>query len=897
MTLTPGSKLGPYEVVGPLGAGGMGEVYRARDPRLGRDVAIKALPAAFAQDAERLARFDREAKLLASLSHPNVAGIHGLEEAGGTRYLVLEFVDGETLEARLKRGALPLDEALEVAKQVTAGVEAAHEAGVVHRDLKPGNVMLTPAGVVKVLDFGLAKGASVRGSDSDPKLSASPTMTYQGTEAGVILGTAAYMSPEQARGKAVDRRTDIWSFGCVLYECLAGRRVYDGETVSDMVARILEREPDWSALPATTPPRLVGLLKRCLAKDAKQRLRDIGDARLELEAIAAGDRGDAVAAAAAGAPAAPARRGPPVWALATGALALLALGAAGAKLLARAPEPPAMRVSVLPPAGAIIDDDQAHTVISPDGTMLAFVATDSSGMSQLWVREMQSAEPRPLPNTQGAIVPFWSHDSRFIGFFAEGRLKKADVAGRTVQVVCDAPDGRGGAWSRKGFIVFAPASVGPLMRVSESGGSVTAATRLDSTLGETAHRFPSLLADGERFVYAAMGDSNGPRLGLPDGSSRRIHLAVSGAPVWAPGDYLVFPREGALMVQRFDPASGSVRGEARVLGSAPAASTYGGAPAASVSANGVLSQRRRSRGTADLVWLDRSGRPIGQVPTAAGTFYDLALSPDGRRAAVGRQGVGDQADIWTIQLESGLATRLSVDLAYCEMPTWSRDGQWIAYSGYEATGAMRNVYLERSNGAGQPELLVRGPTPFTNAACWVPGDAELLVRNLDAVTGEDVLARRIGPDSTLRPVLRSRFHEEDPRFSPDGRWLAYRSDESGRPELYVQSYPEPEARIQVSRDGAGAQKRSYFGRALWRADGRELVYVGGDGLSVLSVPIEYAGSPHVGPARTLFRIPPGCSEMEATSDLQRFLVLRQRRSGEDTSIHLLVNWPTELKRK
>lgn len=349
------------------------------------------------------------------------------------------------------------------------------------------------------------------------------------------------------------------------------------------------------------------------------------------------------------------------------------------------------------------------------------------------------------------------------------------------------------------------------------------------------------------------------------------------------------------MAQRFDPGSGRLRGEPRVLGAAPFSSRYGGAPTASVSETGALVQRRRTQGSADLAWLDRSGRTIGRVPTAPGAFNGLALSPDGTRAAVARQGAGDQVDIWTIQLETGVAARLSVDQAWVEKPVWSRDGRWVAYSALEAP--QRSVYRRRSDGAGPPELVFRGFTTFTDPAWWSADGAELLVRELDAVTGEDVWALRVGPDSALRPVLKTRFHEEDATLSHDGRWLAYRSDESGRPELYVQSYPEPEARIRVSRDGAGTQVRSLFGRPFWRADGRELVYVGGDGLSVLSVPVEYDGAPRFGPARTLFQIPSGCYEMEAGPDLQRFLVLQQRSSGEDGSIQVLLNWPAELKRK
>ena len=505
MSLAPGTRLGPYEVVSPLGVGGMGEVYRARDPRLGRDVAIKALPADVSHDAERLARFEREARLLASLSHPNIAGIHGLEDVEGQRYLVLEYVDGETLARSLGRGPLPLDEALGVCREIAAGVEAAHEGGIVHRDLKPGNVMLTPAGGVKVLDFGLAKGGAAAKEGSDPALSTSPTMTHAATQAGVVLGTAAYMSPEQARGRAVDRRTDIWSFGCVLYECLAGRPVFEGETVSDLVARILEREPDWAVLPVGVPARVRELLRRCLVKDPKQRLRDIGDARIELEQVMARSSSGAIAVQAEDIAGGPAARRIPWWAAAIGVITLTVLAVLlVGRVTERAGPRIARRFEVSPPPGMNLVTDPVECAISPDGRLLAFAPADSSGMPRLWVRPIDSFAPRELPGTAGATQPFWSPDGRFIGFFAEGKLKKVPAAGGDVEILCDVRASRGGTWNRDGVILFAPTSNGPIFRVSANGGDPTPVTQLDSALKETAHRFPRFLPDGRHFTFSAL---------------------------------------------------------------------------------------------------------------------------------------------------------------------------------------------------------------------------------------------------------------------------------------------------------------------------------------------------------------------------------------------------------
>jgi eukaryotic-like serine/threonine-protein kinase len=904
MSLPPGARLGPYEIVALLGAGGMGEVYRAKDSRLGRDVAIKSLPAAFAQDPERLARFEREAKLLASLSHPNVAGIFGLEEAGGARYLVLEFVDGETLEVRIRHGPLPLDEALDMARQVAAGVEAAHESGVVHRDLKPGNIMLTPSGAVKVLDFGLAKAGAARGaSASDPNLTTLPTMTaIAGTEMGVILGTAAYMSPEQARGRTLDRRTDIWSFGCVLYEMLTAQRVYDGETLSDMVARILEREPDWSALPAGTPPRLQALLKRCLAKDAMQRMRDIGDARLELEAIAAGERGEV-----AGVTGAPAPRGALAWALALGAVALVAVSVAATWFTTRrGADEQAYALALVAPPGLAMGAEPTDLQLSPDGRQLLFVAADTLAGPRLWLRPLNALTARAFDGTENAAYPFWSPNGRHAGFFAEGKLKTLDLANGAVHTLADAPLPRGGAWG-DGLILYQPSSTGPLWKVSIDGGTPEIAAVLDTAAGSVGLRFPQFLPDRRHFVCAFIG-SHGPTMGFGTLGERRVRpmsndLSLTG-PLFAGPDWLIFSRSSVIRAQRMDLRSGRLIGPLfDVAGVRAILTPTAGSPELSASGNGVLVQRAAFSEPQRLVMVDRRGDAIGAIAGPEGNFRNGTAAADGVHMLFERD-VIPNAQIWMADLRRGDMQPLTTEGA--SQPLFSPDSKMVVFIQRRSEvstpkNAGRGLYLMRVDTPGSARLVVQLPTPFVTVDSWSPDGRGVLMRVQGTETQQDLYFFHLaGPDSgRFEPVAATRSNELIGAISPDGHWLAYVSDESGRLECRVRRFPGTGGPVQIVSHGAWADVSGNreLGHPSWRWDGRELLYVARDGRSLMSVSVTPGDPPAFGEPRLLFRLPITAGEIVATPDHNKFVLSVARDEVAHSSATVIVNWTKLLERR
>ncbi len=898
MPLAPGTRLGPYEIVAPLGAGGMGEVWRAHDARLARDVAIKALPAAFAQDPERLARFEREAKLLASLSHAHVAGIHGIEDVGGARYLVLEFVDGETLEARIRRGAMPLDEAIDVAKQVAAGVEAAHEAGVIHRDLKPGNVMITHAGVVKVLDFGLAKGGGARSaSGSDPNLSASPTMTaIAGTEMGVILGTAAYMSPEQARGRALDRRTDIWSFGCVLYEMLTGKRVYDGETVSDMVARILEREPDWNALPAGTPPRLVALLKRCLAKDARQRLRDIGDARLELEAIAAGDRGEAAASA-------PAKRGLPAWALAACALVLVAVSAAVTWFAApHGDADHAYALTIAAPPGLAMGLQPTDVQPSPDGRQLLFVAADTLAGPRLWLRPMDGMTARAFDGTENPSFPFWSPDGRHAGFFADGKLKTLDIASATIHVLADATLPRGGTWG-DGVILYQPSSTGPLWRVPVDGGTPEIAAVPDTAAGAAGLRFPQFLPDLRHFVCAVMGP-RGPAMGFGMLGERQVRPVSNDStlvrPLFVRPDWLIYDRNSVLRAQHMDLGSGRLTGTAiDVPGVRAVIAPAAGSPVLSASAGNVVVQRAAFDEPTRLIVVNRHGDPIGAIAGPEGNLRLGSAAPDGVHMVFECLiADGLKTEMWMADLRRGDLQPFLTDGS--RQPLFSPDGRTVAFSPSVAVKA-RGVFLMRVDDPGSTRQVIQLPTSFTAPISWSPDGLGILLRIQGVDTQQDLyFAHVAGRDSgKVEPVAATHYNEPVGSISPDGHWLAYISDESGRLECRVRRFPGAAGTTQVVSHGAWAEVNGgrELGHPSWRRDGRELLYIAKDGRSLMSVAVT-PGDPLVfGEPQLLFRLPVTAREIVETPDHDKFVLAVARDEVAHSSATVIVNWTKLLERR
>ena len=787
MSLEVGARIGPYQITGTLGAGGMGEVYRARDPRLNRDVALKALPDVFAADPERLARFRREAQVLASLNHPNIGHIYGLEEGGDTPLLVLELVDGPTLADRIADGPIPLAEALALGKQVAEGLEAAHEHGVVHRDVKPANIKITHDGVVKVLDFGPAKVAS--GDTASPDLTRAPTVTVAGTREGVMLGTAAYMSPEQARGKPADKRTDIWAFGCVLYEMLTGRAAFSGATVSDTIAAILERQPSWAALPTTTPPNMRRLLQRCLEKDPKRRLRDIGDARFQIE-DASGE---------------PSMSGPAVsrirknrerasWLAAM--VVVVTSSILTAPYLSRAPvDAPEIRLEITTPPTT----DPVSLAISPDGRKVVFTGT-SEGQTRLWVRSLGLTLAQPLTGTDGATFPFWSPDSQSIGFFADRQLKRIDVDSGTIQALAGVEGGRGGAWAEDGTILFQPTpGVGPLFRISAGGGRPTATT---AQYG----RSPQFLPDQRHFFYFRPGapDVRGVYLSQLEGSDGQRLLDTEAAAVYASG-HLLFVRQRTMFAQAFDTASLAMTGDPFAI--AEGLTVNGpllSAPVAASSAGPIVYRTGSSGGLRQFAWFDRSGNEIGKVGGAVANLLSPSISPDESRVAVHRLVAGN-TDIWLLETRRGVLSRFTSDPVNESSPLWAPDSTRVVFS------SSRNGpgdLFEKNVTTGAEELLLETPLEKWPTG-WSPDGRYLLYLTRDATTRRDLWVLPMQKDRKPFPVANTEADEEDGQFAPDGKWIAYQSNESGAVEVYVQPFPTLEARyrfpltVELKRVGDG----------------------------------------------------------------------------------------------
>jgi len=894
-----GQAIAHYRVTAKIGAGGMGEVYRATDTKLGREVALKVLPQAFAQDEQRMQRFQREAQVLASLNHPNIATIYGLEHAEKIQALAMELVEGPTLAERIRQGAIPIEEALPVAKQIAEALEYAHEKGIIHRDLKPANIKVTADGQVKILDFGLAK-AMADDATSGLDIGNSPTLSLAATKAGLILGTAAYMPPEQAKGKHVDRRADIWSFGCVLYEMLSGQRAYPGEHVSETLAAVIRGEPDWNALPLTPAHSIAKLLRRCLEKDTKRRLQAIGEARLAIEDYLANPAAaDAFASGAAQAGAHPARASRVAWtiaAIATGAALLLAV----AYFRTPAEQPRVVRAFIPAPPEVFFDFANSPfagpPALSPDGRFVVFAAHVKDEPQMLWLRAIDSVTAQALPGTDGASFPFWSPDNRTVGFFAGESMKKIEVSGGSAITLCTALTGRGGTWNRDGVIVFGPDANSPLHRVAAAGGTSHPVTQLNQQRGEHTHRWPHFLPDGKHFLYLARVGQGGAGLegtgiwvaSLEGGPPKLLIQAASKAE-YAAG-HILYARENTLMAQPFNPNTLELTGDAFPIADRIQHDVSFSRGTFSVSENGVLLYQTGefSPGTS-LVWFDRRGKRIGTLGDPS-VYVDVRISPDGRRvaAAVTDPRIGPP-DVWIFEVARGLRTRFTFHSNQETHPVWSPDGERLAYRG--TNKGIPDIYVKSLAGAGQESPLLESMLAKYPSS-WSSDGRFLAYESRGTQTATDIWTLPLGEKVEPKLYLATQFREGQPHFSPDGRWMAYVSDESGRNEVYVAPFPGPGRKWQISTSG-GVEPR-------WRRDGREIFYIATSNNDVTAVEVNSRGDTfEVGAAKTLFQPLPlrRGNVYDVTGDGQRFLVnlLLQEQTSEPMT--LVINWPAALKNK
>ena len=873
--MTPHDSIAHYRIVSKLGEGGMGAVYRATDTKLNRDVAIKLLPAAFANDSGRLARFTREAQVLASLNHPNIAQIYGVED----RALVMELVEGEEL-----KGPVPLDTAIACAKQLAAALEAAHEKGIVHRDLKPANIKVTSDGVLKVLDFGLAKAAEDSPAQTASSPTISPTLSLEMTQAGMILGTAAYMSPEQARGKAVDKRADIWAFGVVVYEMLSGAMLFRGETASDSMIAVATREPDWSALPADTPPYVRKLLARCLQKDPRLRLRDIGEARIALEQP---DMSEAGAA-----PVQHASRRP--WLVWVGALLALGLGlAAGALWLRPHPDDAVTVRFALPyPEGTTQpgNPSAAQAVASPDGRWIALTAT-MEGKRAIWVRSTGSIEARRLEGTDGATTPFWSPDGQFLAFFADDKLKKIAAAGGTPHTICDAPlptsvgAGDGGDWNTDGIIVFATGAPGPLQRVPAAGGTPSAFTKLDASAEERKHSVPQFLPDGRRvlyFVQAREAEKSGIYVQELGSEHRTLVMRNAQRGGWAPPGYLLFARETTLFAQAMDARTLRLSGEPVPIVENLTSSTINGRASFAVSRSGILIYRVNGAVNAgQLAWYSRDGKRLSAIGPPGG-YRALRLSPD-EKTVVLFSGSKSNADITMTDL---LTMDLSTGLINPVLQNFQSSGYAAAWSPDSTRFALNTTrageILEVVAASGQSRSLAKGLFFYD----WSP-DGQFLICAADA--GRKLVTLPLAPGAQPQTVSSFPSPRSGFAFSPDGKLVAFDSQESRRSEVWVASFPSFAEKRQISAEGGVLP--------MWRKDGKELFFRGLDGF-IMSADINTAGKIQSSVPKPLFPTSDPSypfPRFAPSGDGKRFLIF-ESKPEERAPLRVAVNWAAELKK-
>jgi serine/threonine protein kinase/Tol biopolymer transport system component len=893
MSLAPGTRLGPFEIVAPLGAGGMGEVYRAKDTRLGREVAVKVLPQHLSSNPEIRARFEREAKTVSSLNHPHICTLHDVGREGETDYLVMELIEGETLAARLTKGALPLADVLRIGAQIADALGRAHRAGVMHRDLKPGNVMLTKSGA-KLMDFGLARAT---GLGATSELTSSPTVAGPLTAEGTILGTFQYMAPEQLEGKEADARADLWALGCVLYEMATGRRAFEGATQASLISAIMRDTPrPMAELAPLSPPALERVVRHCLAKDPEDRIQTAHDVKLQLEGIA--EPGSQQSSVATGQASAAPRRGASsreriAWVL----VALVTAISAGLAFKLSRPAPhiadaAPMRFTVTAPMHARLNTSNNNVSISPNGKSLAFVASDENGTALIWIRELGGLTARALAGTENGHAPFWSPDGRFLGFFAGGKLRKIALSGGSPELLCDAPDSRGGSWGNGGDIVFAPQATGGLFRVSAEGGEPAEVVHPDASRKETGLRFPQFLPDGKQFVFVSMPQRQGSYeifLASLASKDRVLLMRAGAAPVWADPDYLVTMRNQRLVAQRFDLATGKLVGEPQELGDAPTIEGPDGVRLVSASRNGILAYSASRLSNTQVSWFDRAGKRQSSLPLAKGRWGSVNIAPDGRRALVGKPSSAAELDWWLVDLGTSSARRLTAASAG-SFAVWSPTGDRIVYQ--LSTSGPSDIYVKPVEGGGAAEPLVVSDVLFKNPSQWTPDGKHVTFDQPDPETAWDIWRVPLAGERKPEPLVKTTANEHGGWVSPDVRWVAYTSDESGRDELYVQSYPVAGQRQQLTTSGIG---NLYGGITVhWSRDGRELLLFDGTARVMDIAP----GSVFkAGPPRLLFVMPSGVVGFSTTTDHQRFLVVEPVADAEPPAIELDLNWAAGLEKR
>jgi serine/threonine protein kinase/Tol biopolymer transport system component len=864
-----GQTLSHYKILEKIGEGGMGEVYLAEDLTLDRKVALKFLPEAFTSDPERMARFEREAKLLASLNHPNIAGIYGLEQADKTRFLVLEYVEGETLQARLSKGALPLEEALALCRQIAEGLEAAHEKGVIHRDLKPANVMITGEEKVKILDFGLAKAFSDDTQSIDS--SQSPTLTEAMTRPGVILGTVAYMSPEQAKGKSVDKSADIWAFGCILYECLTGKKVFEGETVTETLASVIKEEPNWEALPSNMPQNIRFVLRRCLEKEKGKRFRDAADVQIEMEETRITDVDKTTI---------PIKRSKLAWIWALIATVLVIVLSF---LYFRSDEVAKAQLFHLSVPPMPIDRSMA---ISPDGKWIAFVAEHTESATSLYVCKIGEVQPTHLKGTEGATCPFWSPNSRSIGFFAEGKLKRVDLSGGPPRIICDARSTSGGTWNSDGTIIFT--NWPHLHRVSaDTGGDSVVINSPDTSQGGGGLANPCFLPDGRHYLYTAQfsdKSKSGIYLASIDSEKKTRLLTTTSSAAYVEPGYLLYHRKGTLFARPFDTKKLKLAGEELIVAENVILDENSEWGAFSASQNGTLIYRSlKNQFQSQFVWIDRDGNQLEPIGIPEKYSADFDLSPDGKQIAVVRENLTTfNVDIYLLDLKTNILTQFTSDPKIDGGPRWSPDGSQLLFVSWRS--GICSLFLKDVDGVSEVKPLLDPPI-HADDPTW--SGQYILFSHYD-----DIYAIAHGEQEPI-PIVQSISSKSigSPNLSIDGNWLAYQSDRSGVYEIYVRSFPVANQEKQVSING-GMHPR-------WKDDGKELYYLSLDG-KLMAVSISTgkkidSGKPHV-----LFDANLSVNENShgylPNADGSRFLLLKPVAEAASTPITIVFNW-TELLEK